>query len=98
MARLDPNEAARVRAAALPRNRWIVTGTTTTEPYPCRCKERPLWARGRADWECSAAWCPCAGRSDPQEPDCCGWRRSPAEVVQAKAVWDLQRRQREEIL
>lgn len=65
---------------------WIIAGTPISEPYPCRCQERPAWAR-----ECSAAWCPCAGRADPQTPDCCGWRFSPADHVMAKAAWDLKR-------
>ena len=94
----DADARAREAAAALPRNFWVVARTPSTEPYPCRCAERPVWARGKRDWECSAAWCPCAGRSDPQEPQCCGWRRTPADAVKAKAVWDLERRKREEML
>lgn len=78
--------------------RWIVARTPTAERYPCRCQERPAWARNKVNWECSAAWCPCAGRADPLEPDCCAWRRTPADVVIAKAAWDLKRRQSEEIL
>jgi hypothetical protein len=100
MIRRDPDAEARERAAQLPRHTWIIAqapeGPET--PYPCRCNDRPDWAKGWKGWECSAAFCPCAGRSDPQEPDCCGWRRSPASVVQAKALWDLKKRQEEEIL
>jgi hypothetical protein len=69
-------------------SRWIIAGTPTDEAYPCRCfTDRKPWVK-----ECSAAWCPCAGRTDPQGPACCGHRFSPAAVVMAKAAWDLQRR------
>lgn len=74
---------------------WLIAGTSTSDPYPCRCRERPSWAK-----RCSPAWCPCAGRPDPFDPDCCGFRYSPEEVVMAKAAWELERRrkEREEIL
>lgn len=98
MARIDPNEAARAAAAKLPRDVWIVARTSNAEPYPCMCHVRPAHARTWKTWECSAAWCACAGRPDPQEPDCCGWRRTPADAVMAKAAWDVKKRNREELL
>lgn len=98
MARINPDESARRLAAALPRDQWIIAGTSTAEPYPCRCKERPAHAIGWAKWQCSPAWCPCAGRTDPPEPDCCGWHVTAADVVMAKAAWELQRRARDEML
>ncbi len=95
MARIDPNEEARRAASVLPRDVWIIARTSTAEPYPCRCGERFSWQK-----VCSAAWCPCAGRKDPPTPECCGMRYSPADVVQAKAIYDLEKRrkEREEIL
>ena len=40
--------------------RWIVAGTSTLEPYPCRCRE-PVWSPGR---NCGSTWCPCWDRLD----------------------------------
>lgn len=99
MARIDLDQLARAAAAKLPRERWIVARTPLGEPYPCRCHERPAWARRLATWECSAAFCPCSGRDpDGMPPECCSWRRSPADHVMAKAAWDLKKRQEEELL
>lgn len=69
-------------------SRWIVAGTDAADPYPCRCfTDRKPWVK-----ECSAAWCPCAGRADPPSPACCGTWFRPRDVVVAKAEWDLKRR------
>jgi hypothetical protein len=65
-------------------SRWIIAGTAASEPYPCRCHEARF---GR----CSAAFCPCAGRTDPQNAACCAWRFSPADHVMAMAAWQLKR-------
>jgi hypothetical protein len=63
---------------------WLIAGTPLDQPYPCRCSER----MGR---ECSAAWCPCAGRSDPQTRSCCAHRFGPAEHKEAMAAWRIRR-------
>jgi hypothetical protein len=65
---------------------WLVAGTPADQPYPCRCSER----RYR---EGSAAWCPCAGRPDPQGPRCCGTWFSPADHVAAMAAWRIKKLQ-----
>lgn len=70
---------------------WAIARTPVSKPYPCRCHER----RGR---ECSAAWCPCAGRTDLRNVplDCCAHRFTPADHVQAMAewrIWKLQQRE-----
>jgi len=74
-------------------SKWIVAGTDTSRPYPCRCHER----RGR---ECSAAWCPCAGRSDwaSTPRDCCSRRYGPADHVKAMAEWRIWKLQQREAL
>jgi hypothetical protein len=76
-------EAARVAA---PRGVWLggAVGADTALPYPCRCGER----RGRV---CSAAFCPCAGRSDPQGPACCGHRFRPEDHLTALREWQAAR-------
>lgn len=90
--RRDPDEDARTRAASLPRWVWIVAGTDSRDGYPCRCSER-LYRT------CSAAWCPCAGQEPDGRPSsCCSWRFSPADVVMAKAAWELKKRAREELM
>lgn len=98
MVRVDPNVAARAALEALPRGRWIVARTPLEEPYPCMCSVRPTHAIGWKNWQCSPAFCACAGRSDPQEPECCGWRVSPAQVIMAKAAWELKRRAAQDLL
>lgn len=76
-----------------PVNRWVIAGTPLSEPYPCRCKERPPHARHWKSWKCSPAWCPCAGAVPLHgDPDCCGWHTTPADVVMAKAAWELRKR------
>lgn len=65
-------------------SRWIIAGTLTTDPYPCRCHER----RGRV---CSPAWCPCAGRPDPQNATCCGHRFTPEDHLVALREWQAAR-------
>ncbi len=71
---------------------WLIAGTPLEDTYPCRCHER----LGRT---CSPAWCPCAGYPRPGMPSwCCSYRFSPADVVMAKAAWELKRRQQEELL
>lgn len=69
---------------------WAVAGTPITAPYPCRCSERPEWAR-----ECSPAWCPCAGREDPPNAQCCGTWTTPADHVEAMAAWRIKRMQQD---
>jgi hypothetical protein len=99
MQRKDPDAEARERAAALPRWVWIMAGTDSREPYPCQCHVRPLHARGWKNWTCSPAFCPCAGHDPEGRPaDCCAWRVGPAEVIMAKAAWDLKKRMEAEIL
>lgn len=72
--------------------RWLITGTALDRPYPCRCNERPAWAE-----ECSAAWCPCAGRTDRDHlpATCCSWRYGPADHVEAMARWRAEKARRE---
>lgn len=64
--------------------KWLIAGTDISAPYPCRCSER----RGRV---CSAAWCPCAGRSDPQGPTCCGRIFRPEDHLVALREWQARR-------
>lgn len=97
--RKDLDAEARERAAALPRWVWIVAGTDCRDAYPCQCHVRPLHARGWKSWTCSPAFCPCAGRDPEGQPaDCCAWRVGPADVVMAKAAWDLKKRMEVELL
>jgi hypothetical protein len=97
--RRDPNEVARELASQLPRDIWIVAGTPIGDMYPCQCHVRPAHARGWKTWTCSPAFCPCAGHEPEGRPaDCCAWRVGPAEVVMAKAAWDLKKRMEAEIL
>ena len=66
---------------------WFATGTRLGEPYPCRCHERKYE-------QCSAVFCPCAGRKDPQNADCCANRYGPAQVVQASIAYRIKKMQR----
>jgi hypothetical protein len=64
---------------------WLVAGTPLDQPYPCRCGERRYK-------ECSAAWCPCAGRPDPPNSQCCANWYGPADHVRAMKeyrIWKL---------
>lgn len=65
-------------------SKWIIAGTPLSALYPCRCHER----RGKA---CSAAWCPCAGRSDPQGPGCCAHRFTAEDHLVALREWQAKR-------
>jgi hypothetical protein len=67
---------------------WLVAGTPADQPYPCRCAER----LGR---ECSAAWCPCAGRLDPPGPGCCANWFTPADHMAAQEAWRIEKLRRE---
>lgn len=71
-------------AAAAPRNVWLVAGTSAFAPYPCRC---------RASGECSAVFCPCAGRMDVWNfaPGCCAWVVTPAVAARAQAEYSAAR-------
>lgn len=71
-------------------SRWIIAGTDAGRPYPCRCNERPEWAE-----DCSAAWCPCAGRRDREglPASCCSWRYGPADHVRAMEEWRIRKLQ-----
>lgn len=64
--------------------RWLIAGTPASEPYPCRCAER-LYDR------CSAAFCPCSGRPDPQGPACCAHLNTPERAALAAAEWRLRK-------
>lgn len=59
---------------------WLVSGTPVDQPYPCRCHER-LYS------DCSAAFCPCAGRLDPPNSRCCANWFGPAQHMAAMAEW-----------
>lgn len=61
---------------------WLGAGTPLDQPWPCWCRDIPEWATS-----CSPAWCRCAGRPDPQGPDCCANWISPAAHVQAMREW-----------
>jgi hypothetical protein len=63
--------------------RWAIAGTAVDQPYPCRCHERRFE-------KCSAAWCPCAGRPDPQGPGCCANWFTPADHVVAMEAWRIK--------
>jgi hypothetical protein len=78
------NDATRV-----PPGTWVVARTRLDAPYPCRCHER------RYD-QCSAVFCPCAGRTDPQNSTCCANRFGPADVVQAGIEYRIRKMQRGE--
>lgn len=69
-----------------PRGVWLIAGTRTDAPYPCRCHERRYE-------QCSAAFCPCAGRRNPQNPACCANRYGPADVVIAARDWRIKKMQ-----
>jgi hypothetical protein len=50
---------------------WVIAGTPTTQPYPCRC---------RYDGQCNPKYCPCWGRTDHLDiapRNCCGPRWTP---------------------
>lgn len=73
-------------ATQVPSGTWVVARTRLEDPYPCRCHERKYK-------QCSAVFCPCAGRKDPQNSLCCANRYGPAEVVQAGIeyrIWKMQ--------
>lgn len=72
--------------------RWLIAGTALDQPYPCRCNERPEWAK-----DCSPAWCPCAGRTDREHvpASCCSWRVTPAMHVAAMQAWRAEKARRE---
>lgn len=55
--------------------RWVVTGTLTGAPYPCRC-HRNGKCRGPHNTDHKAYWCPCAGRPDAAKmhAGCCARR------------------------
>lgn len=65
--------------------RWLIAGTPTSEPYPCRCAESRY---GR----CSPMWCPCAARQDPPEAKCCGHRTTVEDVQRAKREYAARTR------
>lgn len=73
-------EEAAAAYAAAPRRVWLVVGTSTEEPYPCRCSESRF---GR----CSAVFCPCSGRPDPASPRCCAVENTPERAAQAAAAY-----------
>ena len=74
-----------------PKGVWLIAGTTLLDtPYPCRCHER------KYD-QCSAVFCPCAGRPDPQTSTCCANRFGLAQVVQAGIEYRIRKmRQQQE--
>lgn len=53
--------------ASVSRRFWLIAGTPTDEPYPCRCS-----TAGR----CNPRYCPCHGRTDVETMPtiCCGRR------------------------
>jgi hypothetical protein len=63
---------------------WLIKGTPLDQPYPCTCTGR-----------CSAAWCSCAGRPDPQGLYCCANWNGPAEHMAAMAAWRAEKLRRE---
>lgn len=67
---------------------WLIAGTPVGQPYPCRCHER----RGP---KCSAAWCPCAGRFDPPNRQCCGNWFTGADHKRAMTEWRVAKLARE---
>lgn len=66
----DPAEQARIREAILPAvpvlDRWLVTGTSLWDWYPCRCRHGTTRPRH----------CPCSGRTDLDiyPANCCAIR------------------------
>lgn len=72
----------------VPMGTWLIAGSPLGAPYPCRCRER-------IGKECSAAWCPCAGRPAPWAPGCCGAWNGPAEHRAAMAEWRARKLERE---
>jgi hypothetical protein len=83
-----PTDAeVRAAVAGAPRGVWLVTGTPVTEQYPCRCKER-LYRK------CSAVFCPCSGRPDPPNHNCCGWFNTPEVAAREAAAWQEERERR----
>lgn len=72
-----------------PKGVWLIAGSKLGEAYPCRCHER------KYD-QCSAVFCPCAGRNDPQTTTCCANRYGPAQVVQAGIDYRIRKIQRGE--
>ena len=71
-------------AASAVRGVWLIAGTPSSEPYPCRCHESKF---GR----CSPVFCPCAGRPDLLPESCCSTRFGPAEVATATAAWRMKK-------
>lgn len=65
---------------------WVIAGSPIGEPYPCRCNER----MGK---QCSAAWCPCAGRTDPPNARCCANWFTPADHMEAMKAWRIKKLQ-----
>ncbi len=63
---------------------WLVTGTPVGEPYPCRCAERRFS-------KCSAVFCPCAGRLDPPNAECCAHVNTPEKVVQEGIAYRIRK-------
>ena len=72
-----------------PKGVWLIAGSKLGETYPCRCHER------KYD-QCSAVFCPCAGRTDPQNAACCANRYDTAAVVQAGIAYRIRKMQRGE--
>lgn len=72
-------------AVSAPLDTWIVAGTSSLQPYPCRCEG------GRR--ACSPLWCPCAGRLDVWNfaPACCAWMHTPAVAAAAQRAYEAQR-------
>lgn len=64
---------------------WIIAGTPSDLPYPCRCREDP---RG---WKCLPTRCPCASRDDPPNEDCCGNWTTPEVVARMEAEYRATR-------
>jgi hypothetical protein len=63
---------------------WLVAGTPTSAPYPCRC---------RPGGDCSPVFCPCAGRMDAWNwpAGCCAWVTPPHVAAKAQAEYSTRR-------
>lgn len=80
--------------------RWLIAGTPSDEPYPCRCLE-PVRGKDGSTFTpkaCNPAFCPCSGRADPQSPECCALYNTPERASQAAAAYALKKRREAGIL
>lgn len=66
-------------------SRWLIAGTPTDVPYPCRCNP---------EGTCSPKYCSCSGRLDLENvgPRCCAHVNTPEVAARAQSFYAVHQR------